>query len=429
MNHLFNFKAGVILFLFLVCQFGLKVHAEANTGTNLTGRLDTTLKKKADTTIVMKSDTTLIVKAGTTLLKRADTTMMINASSAAAVKVDAPHVIKAATDPAVKADADPAVKTDAGVATQPIPTGTATTDAAKVKNSNTFIAPPTDGLIQVRNTASAPPANGQIEVRTTDPSSTGQGNAGKVNNTDATTTAKMDTTATKNADPSAGAKADATSAKPGNTTDDNATGKKTDADAGIKTDATANSKADSALTKKADTSLVKKADTSLVKKADTALVKKSDTTAMAKDTSTVIQEIKAQSIFLEVGGPGLAISGNYDTRFAKARNGWGYRIGAGYFGSGGNTVFTIPFQINYLYGESSHLIELGAGTTFLNSTGDNKGSYWEFDKITGFIATATIGYRYQPPASGLTLRIAFVPILYDQGIMPIGGISVGYTFK
>jgi hypothetical protein len=85
--------------------------------------------------------------------------------------------------------------------------------------------------------------------------------------------------------------------------------------------------------------------------------------------------------------------------------------------------------MNYLIGEHSHMLELGAGTTFLNSTGDNKGTTWEFDKITGFIATATIGYRYQPAHSGLNIRVAFVPILYDEGIIPAGGISVGYTFR
>ncbi|MEO6849641.1 MAG: hypothetical protein ABI203_03685, partial [Mucilaginibacter sp.] len=151
---------------------------------------------------------------------------------------------------------------------------------------------------------------------------------------------------------------------------------------------------------------------------------------MKRDTAMADSTIKAQSVYLEVGGAGLAISGNYDTRFAKARNGWGYRIGLGYFGSGGNTVFTVPFQVNYLIGEHSHMLEFGAGTTFLNSTGTNVGnSKFEFDQVTGFIATASIGYRYQPPGKGINIRIAFVPILYDEGIIPAGGISVGYTFR
>jgi hypothetical protein len=156
-------------------------------------------------------------------------------------------------------------------------------------------------------------------------------------------------------------------------------------------------------------------------------MKKTDTTLMVKDTTA---KIKAQNGFIEFGGAGLAISANYDARFHQERNGWGYRVGLGFFSSGGNTVFTVPFQVNYLIGEHAAMIELGAGTTFMNSTGTNIGnSKWEFDKITGFIATATIGFRYQPEHKGINFRIGFVPILYDEGIIPAGGASIGFTFK
>lgn len=140
--------------------------------------------------------------------------------------------------------------------------------------------------------------------------------------------------------------------------------------------------------------------------------------------------VKEQSAFLELGGPGLAISGNYDARLHNTRTGWGYRVGMGYFGASGNTVFTIPLQVNYLYGERNHHLELGAGTTFLHSNGTNVGnSVWEFDRITGFIGTGTIGYRYQPARAGITFGAAFVPIVSDEGLIMAGGINVGYTFK
>jgi hypothetical protein len=138
---------------------------------------------------------------------------------------------------------------------------------------------------------------------------------------------------------------------------------------------------------------------------------------------------KAQTVYFEAGGPGLALTINYDARFGHKRNGFGYRIGAGYFASGGNNVFTIPIQVNYLVGNGTSLLELGAGTTFLNSYGDNKGKTFIFDRVTGFIGTATIGYRYQPEQKGINLRIGFVPIFYDEGIIAAGGVSVGYTFK
>jgi len=131
--------------------------------------------------------------------------------------------------------------------------------------------------------------------------------------------------------------------------------------------------------------------------------------------------------FLEVGGPGLALTLNYDTRF-NGRDKWGYRIGAGYYNTGSNWVASVPFQINYLYGKTNSFLELGAGTTFVRSNGTNTGTNFEFDNITGFIGTATIGYRYQQENGGINFRIAFVPIIYDDGLIAAGGISIGYTF-
>jgi hypothetical protein len=147
-----------------------------------------------------------------------------------------------------------------------------------------------------------------------------------------------------------------------------------------------------------------------------------------KRDSTIIQSARPRTVFLEVGGPGLALTLNYDTRFGQTRDKWGYRIGAGYYNTGANSVFAIPFQVNYLYGGSSSFLELGAGTTFLHSHGSTNGTYFQFDNITGFIGTATIGYRYQQENGGINFRIAFVPIVYDEGILLEGGLSVGYTF-
>jgi len=165
-----------------------------------------------------------------------------------------------------------------------------------------------------------------------------------------------------------------------------------------------------------------------VKKTDTVYIKKTDTVFVKQDDD---KTRGMKIIFAEVGGPGLAISLNYDARFGSERKGWGYRIGAGYFGDTyGNTVFTIPLQANYLLTkDETNFLELGAGTTFINSTGSNKGKTFIFDRVTGFAGTATIGYRYQPADHKLNFRIGFVPIFYDQGIIWAGGISVGYNLK
>jgi hypothetical protein len=167
-----------------------------------------------------------------------------------------------------------------------------------------------------------------------------------------------------------------------------------------------------------------------VKKTPTAVIDTTKTDSTKTDTSTYEPGgDKAQSVYLEVGGPGLALTVNYDSRFGHRRNGWGYRVGAGYFATDGNNVFSIPLQVNYLFGKGRSLIEVGGGTTFLNSHGNSNGKTFVFDRVTGFIGTATIGYRYQPEERGINIRIGFVPIFYDEGIIAAGGVSVGYNFK
>jgi hypothetical protein len=438
MNNLFTFKGRAILFLLLVFQFGLKLQASANT--RMACDTDTTRKAAAINSQTVKADTTLTLKAGSvisTIVKNSDTTMIINGIAASTpknsdVKADPATTLTPGAANAAKADNAKADSIKKGL--------------IEVKNNEptttSFTAPPTDGTVQVKNTATAPPTNtaiialptdGVIQVKdnaTTPPvDGAGQGNnAGVTEQADSTKAKKADAATAGTPDAATG-KADAATAG----TPDAAAGKADAATAG-KTDTATNAKTGASTGAATATPPingvieVKAIDTTKIKKADTTLMRKSDTTAMVKDTDDNTQ-VKAKGYYLEVGGPGLAISANYDARFNKTRDGWGYRIGLGGFVSGGNRVITVPFQVNFLIGEHSSMFEVGAGTTFLNSTGDNKGKTWEFDKITGFVATASIGYRYQPEHKGINFRIAFVPILYDEGIIPAGGISVGYTFK
>jgi hypothetical protein len=412
MNNLFTSKGRFILFLFLVFQFGLKMQASAN----IRMVCDTdTIKKSAINSQTIKTDTTLLLKAGSTIstiVKNSDTTFIIDG-----VTTTVPKKSDVKADPATASSADSA-KADS-----------MKKGLIEVRNSipstTSFVAPPTDGTVQVKNTATAPPTNTTIIALPTDgviqvkDATAPQSGAGAVQN--------------NNNDPAVTG-ADSTKAKQDAATD--ATAKNAATDATAKADSAAIGKTDPATG--AATSgqpingviEVRAVDTTKLKKADTSMVAKSDTTTMQKDTTSADStQIKAKGYYLEVGGAGLAISANYDARFNKTRDGWGYRIGLGGFIAGGNRVFTVPFQVNYLIGQHSSMLEVGAGTTFLSSTGDNKGKTWEFDKITGFVATGSIGYRYQPEHKGLNFRIAFVPILYDEGVIPAGGISVGYTFK
>jgi len=147
-----------------------------------------------------------------------------------------------------------------------------------------------------------------------------------------------------------------------------------------------------------------------------------------KKDSAVSESKRPRTAFLELGGPGLALTFNYDSRFGHRVDKWGYRVGTGYYNTGSNSVFSVPLQINYLLGANDNFLELGIGTTFLYSKGSTNGTVFQFDNVTGFIGTATIGYRYQQESGGINFRIGFVPILYDEGLIPAGGISIGYTF-
>jgi hypothetical protein len=162
----------------------------------------------------------------------------------------------------------------------------------------------------------------------------------------------------------------------------------------------------------------------------------------AKKDTIVITKIKTDTVvvppakhtgnkilFAEIGGAGIAISINYDMRFKKGqKDGFGFRGGIGYFAAGNNTVFTVPLQVNYLYGKDGTYLELGLGGTFVNSRGDNYSSpVWEFDTVTGMAATATIGVRYEPNKA-LNFRLGYVPIYSTYGLTNAGGFSIGYTF-
>jgi hypothetical protein len=378
MNHLFNYKAGLIILAVLVCGTALRARNsfKADHKTRAV-KADTSFTPKTKSGNTLKSDTTINVKAGSTIIQKADTTLVING------------------DPKFSDEIVP-------------------NQTQVVKNNNDISAPKIDTPLSKIDTP----------LKKKDTASTVK--------KDTTSTVKKDTTSTVKTDNNQQTPTDNSNNAPGTTTtvpdihnpasimmiDINTPPPNTfiQKRVGFYNDSTR--RADSILNAKRDTT----------KKADSTLMKKSDTTKMASDS--LPEMIKAQSAYVEVGGPGLAISANFDSRFHKERGGWGYRIGAGYFSSGGNTVFTVPFQINYLIGQHTYMGELGAGTTFLHSTGTNMGnSKWQFDNVTGLIATATIGFRYQPEASGLTVRIAFVPILYDEGLVPAGGVSIGWTFK
>lgn len=139
---------------------------------------------------------------------------------------------------------------------------------------------------------------------------------------------------------------------------------------------------------------------------------------------------RAQNVFVELGGPGLLFSANYDTRFANKRDGIGGRVGAGYIAVDGSSIFTLPVQANYLLGKEGKYFEIGLGATYVGLSDDaDEDEFLSFDNTSAFIGTMTFGYRYQPVAGGFNFRASINPIFNDSAFIPyFAGISFGYSF-
>lgn len=141
----------------------------------------------------------------------------------------------------------------------------------------------------------------------------------------------------------------------------------------------------------------------------------------------------AQSVYFELGGPGLA-SINFDTRFTKTQNGIGGRVGVGGFSirvsdgqnnSESATVVFVPVGLNYLIGKNTkNYFELGAGVTpvFASSSASD-------ENFTSTFGHINFGYRLQPEKAGFTFRAFITPVFGKFGFLPYyGGVSFGYKF-
>ncbi|MDP9047498.1 MAG: hypothetical protein M3N14_05130 [Bacteroidota bacterium] len=139
---------------------------------------------------------------------------------------------------------------------------------------------------------------------------------------------------------------------------------------------------------------------------------------------------RAQSVYVELGGPGLIFSGNYDTRFSQRRDGFGGRVGIGFIAGGGSSLISFPVQFNYLLGKGGKYFEIGAGATYASYHGQDIFSFDNNATTTSHtvLGTLTFGYRYQPVDGGFNFRASFNPLFDSSTFYPSAGVSLGYTF-
>jgi hypothetical protein len=158
------------------------------------------------------------------------------------------------------------------------------------------------------------------------------------------------------------------------------------------------------------------------------------------------EQIPGKLFYVELGGPGVYMSANFDSRFnPNERLGFGYRLGAGFgtadFKTGQpnqwgweesvtRTYYSIPAGLNYVFGkpDSNKTFEVGAGFSFLTRKVSlyNYGNEEKPGNVIGFL---TFMYRSVPVNGGYSFRIGFTPIIGTSGdLCPMGSIGFGYAF-
>ena len=144
---------------------------------------------------------------------------------------------------------------------------------------------------------------------------------------------------------------------------------------------------------------------------------------------------------MEILGPGGLVSFHFESRFLKARDGIGFRVGLGHVPYGtlekscnDGLLITIPIGLSYLIGKNDHVLEIGGGGVMIFGGGtkvycaeleDNF-----FESGEPFYAYCLAGYRYQPISKKISLRAFISPLFQkDMPVMFWGGAGIGLTFK
>lgn len=147
-------------------------------------------------------------------------------------------------------------------------------------------------------------------------------------------------------------------------------------------------------------------------------------------TSVSFAQTAAKSLYFELGGAGLATV-NYDMRFQKKNDGFGFKVGFGGFKIAESNALLVPVGINYLIGKDNrNYFEVGLGLTIVtvNERYYNNGETTR-DRFSSTFGHAFFGYRLQPKDGGFLFRAGLTPVFDGYSFIPYwAGVSFGYKF-
>jgi hypothetical protein len=142
----------------------------------------------------------------------------------------------------------------------------------------------------------------------------------------------------------------------------------------------------------------------------------------------------SHAIYTELGGPGMLLSLNFDTRLTKSKDGLGIRAGIGSNLSGDPSFVSIPVGLNYLAGHGGNYFELGAGATYVNIGSSEPNALYSIggkdyhNPAHLLFGNLVLGYRRQPTHGGLNVRAGISPYVGKGTVGMLPYLSLGYNF-
>ena len=137
--------------------------------------------------------------------------------------------------------------------------------------------------------------------------------------------------------------------------------------------------------------------------------------------------IRTSSLYAEAMGSGGMASVNFEKLVSDKV---GVRIGLGGTFAWYASSLVVPATVSYLVGEKNSFLEVGAGMSmfFLPDDFNEQDDDPLHDMADSQIAAAGIlGYRYMGDW-GLFMRLAFTPLVTEEGFEASAGASFGYSW-